>query len=171
MASCEHTCQPACAYPIRKGRRSPRLVSASGGKRWRKWPVWLNLTPFWLVPQAHCEEIRRIQTPPLSRQAADRAEIGGVDRASGEGKFWLGLRPDCGRAVQPRLYRLGSNCRERPEAHGIAPAPKQSQNTTWKEFIQSLLAVLAGIDFFTVEVLVRCRERLGGLLRYYSYVA
>src|SRR5262249_582505 len=84
----------------------------------------------------------------------------------GEGKFWLGLRPDWGRAVQPRLYRLGSNCRERPEAHGIAPAPKQSQNTTWKEFIQSHLAVLAGIDFFTVEVLVRCRERLGGLLRY-----
>jgi putative transposase len=26
--------------------------------------------------------------------------------------------------------------------HGIAPAPKRSQNTTWKEFIQSHLAVL-----------------------------
>jgi hypothetical protein len=37
--------------------------------------------------------------------------------------------------------------------HGIAPAPKRSHNTTWKEFIQSHLAVLAGIDFFTVEVL------------------
>ena len=37
--------------------------------------------------------------------------------------------------------------------HGIAPAPKRSQNTTWKAFIQSHLAVLAGIDFFTVEVL------------------
>jgi len=37
--------------------------------------------------------------------------------------------------------------------YGIAPAPKRSQNTTWKEFIQSHLAVLAGIDFFTVEVL------------------
>ena len=34
--------------------------------------------------------------------------------------------------------------------HGIAPAPKRSQNTKWKEFIQSHLAVLAGIDFFTV---------------------
>jgi transposase InsO family protein len=29
--------------------------------------------------------------------------------------------------------------------HGIAPAPKRSQTTTWKEFIQSHLAVLAGI--------------------------
>jgi hypothetical protein len=37
--------------------------------------------------------------------------------------------------------------------HGIAPAPKRSQTTTWKEFIQSHMAVLAGIDFFTVEVL------------------
>jgi transposase InsO family protein len=37
--------------------------------------------------------------------------------------------------------------------HGIAPAPKRSQNTTWKEFIAAHMAVLAGTDFFTVEVL------------------
>ena len=37
--------------------------------------------------------------------------------------------------------------------HGIAPAPKRSQSTTWKEFIAAHMAVLAGIDFFTVEVL------------------
>ena len=37
--------------------------------------------------------------------------------------------------------------------HGIAPAPKRSQNTTWREFIASHMSVLAGIDFFTVEVL------------------
>jgi putative transposase len=35
--------------------------------------------------------------------------------------------------------------------HGIAPTPKRSQTTTWKEFIRSHMAVLAGIDFFTVE--------------------
>ena len=46
--------------------------------------------------------------------------------------------------------------------HGIAPAPKRSQNTTWKEFIQWHLAVLAGIDFFTVEVL-----SWRGLVTYY----
>src|SRR5579862_4637309 len=46
--------------------------------------------------------------------------------------------------------------------HGIAPAPKRSQNTTWKEFIQSHLAVLAGIDFFTVEV-----PTWRGLVTYY----
>ena len=37
--------------------------------------------------------------------------------------------------------------------HGIAPAPKRSQNTNWKDFIASHMAVLAGVDFFTVEVL------------------
>jgi len=33
------------------------------------------------------------------------------------------------------------------------PARKRSQSTTWKEFITSHMAVLAGADFFTVEVL------------------
>ena len=37
--------------------------------------------------------------------------------------------------------------------HGMEPAPKRSQNTTWREFIEFHMAVLAGIDFFTVEVL------------------
>jgi len=46
--------------------------------------------------------------------------------------------------------------------HGLAPAPKRSQNTTWKEFIRSHMAVLAGIDFFTVEVLT-----WRGLVTYY----
>src|SRR6202522_1047173 len=37
--------------------------------------------------------------------------------------------------------------------HGIAPAPKRSQTIQWKDFIASHMAVLAGMDFFTVEVL------------------
>jgi hypothetical protein len=36
---------------------------------------------------------------------------------------------------------------------GIAPAPKRRQQTTWADFIRSHMAVLAGVDFFTVEVL------------------
>src|SRR5215469_7668831 len=47
--------------------------------------------------------------------------------------------------------------------HGIAPAPKRSQTTTWKEFIQPHMAVLAAIDFFTVEVLT-----WRGLVTYYE---
>ncbi len=45
---------------------------------------------------------------------------------------------------------------------GIAPAPKRRQQTTWADFIRSHTAVLAGIDFFTVEVLT-----WRGLVTYY----
>lgn len=37
--------------------------------------------------------------------------------------------------------------------NGIATAPKRSQTTAWKDFIAAHMAVLAGTDFFTVEVL------------------
>jgi hypothetical protein len=37
--------------------------------------------------------------------------------------------------------------------HRIPPAPKRSQNTNWKDFIAAHMAVLAGVDFFTVELL------------------
>src|SRR5918992_619705 len=46
--------------------------------------------------------------------------------------------------------------------YGIAPAPKRSQSTTWKQFIASHMDVLAGTDFFTVEVLT-----WRGLVTYY----
>jgi putative transposase len=36
---------------------------------------------------------------------------------------------------------------------GISPAPKRRQQMSWADFIRSHRAVLAGIDFFTVEVL------------------
>jgi hypothetical protein len=46
--------------------------------------------------------------------------------------------------------------------HGIAPAPKRSQTTSWKDFISAHMSVLAGADFFTVELLT-----WRGLVTYY----
>lgn len=46
--------------------------------------------------------------------------------------------------------------------HGIAPAPKRSQVTSWKDFLAAHMDVLAGCDFFTVEVL-----SWRGLVTYY----
>jgi putative transposase len=46
--------------------------------------------------------------------------------------------------------------------HGIPPAPKRSQVTTWKDFLSTHMNVLAGFDFFTVEVL-----SWRGLVTYY----
>lgn len=37
--------------------------------------------------------------------------------------------------------------------HGIPPAPHRKHTVNWKDFIRTHLAVLAGTDFFTAEVL------------------
>jgi putative transposase len=46
--------------------------------------------------------------------------------------------------------------------HGIGPAPQRSRTTSWKDFIAAHMNVLAGADFFTVEVLT-----WRGLVTYY----
>src|SRR5450755_390861 len=46
--------------------------------------------------------------------------------------------------------------------YGIPPARKRGGNTTWKDFIAAHMAVLAGADFFTIEVLT-----WRGLITYY----
>jgi len=46
--------------------------------------------------------------------------------------------------------------------NGIAPAPKRSRTTSWKDSISAHKDVLAGAGFFTVEVLT-----LRGLVTYY----
>jgi hypothetical protein len=37
--------------------------------------------------------------------------------------------------------------------HGLPPAPERKRTTTWPSFIRTHLALLAGTDFFTAEVL------------------
>src|SRR6202521_116674 len=46
--------------------------------------------------------------------------------------------------------------------HGIGPAPQRSRTTSWKDFIAAHMNVLAGANFFTVEVLT-----WRGLVAYY----
>jgi putative transposase len=46
--------------------------------------------------------------------------------------------------------------------HGLPPAPERQRTTTWPNFIRTHLALLAGTDFFTAEVLT-----LHGLVTYY----
>ena len=46
--------------------------------------------------------------------------------------------------------------------NGIPPAPERKRKTTWKNFFRAHMDVLAGTDFFTVEVLT-----LRGLVTYY----
>ena len=46
--------------------------------------------------------------------------------------------------------------------YGLSPAPERKRTTTWPVFIRTHLALLAGTDFFTAEVLT-----LRGLVTYY----
>ena len=48
------------------------------------------------------------------------------------------------------------------QRHGLPPAPERKHTKTWAAFIRIHLALLAGTDFFTVEVLT-----LRGLVTYY----
>ena len=48
------------------------------------------------------------------------------------------------------------------QRHGISPAPERTRTTTWADFIRAHMSVLAGTDFFSVEVLT-----LRGLVTYY----
>jgi hypothetical protein len=48
------------------------------------------------------------------------------------------------------------------QRQGIPPAPERRRTTTWADFIRAHMSVLAGTDFFTVEVLT-----LRGLATYY----
>jgi transposase InsO family protein len=48
------------------------------------------------------------------------------------------------------------------QRHGISPAPARKRMTTWTDFIRAHMSVLAGTDFFSVEVLT-----LRGLVTYY----
>jgi hypothetical protein len=46
--------------------------------------------------------------------------------------------------------------------HGIAPAPQRGRTMSWKDFLAAHMSVLAGADFFTVEIL-----KWRGLVTYY----
>ncbi|MBC7925720.1 MAG: transposase, partial [Bryobacteraceae bacterium] len=85
--------------------------------------------------------------PPVSREVVELI-VRMARENSGWGYDWIvGALANLGHQVSDQT--VGNILRR----HGIAPAPKRSQSTTWKDFIAAHMAVLAGVDFFTVEVL------------------
>jgi putative transposase len=94
--------------------------------------------------------------PPVSAEIENL-----VVRLARENSGWgydriVGALANLGHAVSDQT--VGNILRR----HGIAPAPERKRTTTWKEFIGSHMAVLAGTDFFSVEVLT-----WRGLVTYY----
>jgi putative transposase len=102
---------------------------------------------------------RARRTP--GRPRLDRAVEELVVRMAEENRSWgydriVGALANLGHDVSDQT--VGNILRR----HGLPPAPERKHTTTWAAFIRAHLAVLAGTDFFTVEVLT-----LRGLVTYY----
>src|SRR5947209_230696 len=85
--------------------------------------------------------------PPL---AGEIAEL--IVRMARENSDWGYDR------IAGALKNLGHNISDQTVGNvlrrsGLAPAPKRHQQMNWAHFIRTHMAVLAGVDFFTVEVL------------------
>ena len=94
-----------------------------------------------------------LQKAPIARPAAH----GSRDRGSGGSLGSRELRLGYDRIVAA-LANLGYQVSDQTvgnilRRHGIAPVPERSKTTTWRDFIRRHMDVLAGTDFFTVEVL------------------
>jgi hypothetical protein len=84
-----------------------------------------------------------------------------VVRFARENRSWgydriVGALANLGHSISDRT--VGNILRR----YNLTPAPERSRTTTWKEFIRAHMDVLAGTDFFTVEVLT-----WRGLVTYY----
>src|SRR5262249_18394421 len=140
-----------------RDRQAPGEESAAESRWYRE-----TRYPSRLVPQAHRSQVdgskqrRSVGRPRIHPEIENL-----VVRLARENSGWgydriVGALVNLGHQLTDQTV---GNILRRPE---IPPAPKPSQTTTWKEFIRRHMDVLAGADFFTVEVLT-----WKGLVTYY----
>ena len=97
----------------------------------------------------------------VGRPSIDEAVENLIVRMAQENPTWgygriVGALANLGQTVSDQT--VGNVLRR----HGIAPAPQRKHTTRWRDFIRVHMDVLAGTDFFTVEV-----HTLKGLITYY----
>jgi putative transposase len=93
-------------------------------------------------------KVRRSPGRPRIKRAVERLIV----RMAKENGDWgygriAGALADLGHEVCDQTVGNVLQC------HGLPSAPKRKRTTTWAAFIRTHLALLAGIDFFTAEVL------------------
>ena len=91
---------------------------------------------------------RRYPGRPRIRREVEQLII----RMAGENRDWgydriAGALANLGHEVSDQT--VGNVLRR----HGLPPAPERKRTTTWAAFVRTHLALLAGTDFFTAEVL------------------
>jgi len=149
----EPTFPPGYASRIPSDRRSLKSVNGSAGLRFSRSPVSPNPIPS--SPGTGGSLPANLTAPNYVLRRAGRIapELETlIVRFARENSGWgydriVGALANLGHVVSDQT--VGNILRR----YGIQPAPRRSQNTTWKDFIASHMAVLAGTDFFTVEVL------------------
>jgi hypothetical protein len=134
-------------------RRNEHLAELEGGwdgKHFGKWLALPNPTSSWLgiggwSPRSSmAQNTGNIQAaPPVSSEVKAL-----VVRMARENSGWgyvriVGALANLGHRLSDQSVKNILRC------HGIAPAPKRSQVTSWKDFIAAHMNVLAGCDFFT----------------------
>ena len=140
---------PVSAFRIPSDRPSLKSVSGSAGLHVSRSPVSPNPIPSspgtgGSLPASSTAPSSVLPAGPTS----SRTRISIVRFAE---ELRLGIRPrrrSPGRS-RPRRFRstVGNILADRNPAH------QRNQTTTWKDFVAAHMAVLAGTDFFTVEVL------------------
>jgi putative transposase len=160
---CERSCPSDCSWLIRRDLRSRKIGKEPGHKA-------LEQVACVAKPDTILGWYRRLIARKFdgskNRAYPGRPTIGHevselVGRMARENSGWgydriVGALLNLGFKVSHQT--VGNILRR----HGIPPAPKRSANTTWKDFIATHMAVLAGVDFFSVEVLT-----WRGLVTYY----
>src|SRR5262249_20809289 len=94
-----------------------------------------------------CSKQRR--SPGTAHQLRDR----GSGDSLGTRKLRLGLRSNCGSVDQPRAPGVGSDRGQHSAPPRDRSSAREEQNDRLEGFIRRHMDVLAGTDFFTVEVL------------------
>jgi putative transposase len=151
---CGLNCQPECTFPTRSESPWPKLGEVACVAKPDTILTWYRK----LVAQKFDGSKHRQYPgrPPVSLEVEAL-----VVRMARENSGWgydriVGALANLGHQLSDQTVK---NILRR---HGIAPAPKRSQVTSWKDFLAAHMNVLAGRDFFTVEVL-----SWRGLVTYY----
>ena len=152
--------QPRYRLTDSERARWPKSPNGWCAKPSRKWPISRNPIPFSHRLIAHkfdgSKQHRAVGRPRIDPELENL-----VVRLARENSGWgydriVGALANLGYPLSDQT--VGNILRR----HGIPPAAKRSQTTTWKEFIRRHMDVLSGADFFTVEVLT-----WRGLVTYY----
>jgi hypothetical protein len=125
---CEGICRLGCAFQIRRDPRSPKLASDWAVKLWNRSPASPNRIRSLLGAAGWSPGSSMVQTALVARSwnwwfKWQERTLAGVTIGL------LELLANLGHAVSDQTVGNILRC------HGLAPAPKRSQNPTWKDFI------------------------------------